>query len=131
MTRQRDDFEPLEDPTRLTALYVRAFNGGYADAVNGLYTDDAVSVWEPGVVLSGAERRKYIEDVIARGASVQATLRESFVAGDTALLVVDWALSATNEEGVVEESTGVGNDVLRRGDDGRWRYAVDNPYGQG
>ncbi|MEJ2857585.1 MULTISPECIES: YybH family protein [unclassified Saccharothrix] len=130
MTRQRDDFELTEDATEITARYVRAFNAGDADAVNRFYTDDAVSVWEPGVPLTGDARREHIEEVIARGASVQATQREVYTTGDTALLIVDWTLSATNAEGVVEDSAGVGVDVLRRGEDGKWRYAIDDPYGR-
>jgi uncharacterized protein (TIGR02246 family) len=129
MTSQLDDFELTEDATEVTALYVRAFNAGDVEAVSRLYTDDALAVWEPGVVLTSDEHRRHVAEVIARGASMQAATRDVYVTGDTALLIVDWTLSATDEAGVVEELAGVGVDVLRRGEDGKWRYAIDDPYG--
>jgi uncharacterized protein (TIGR02246 family) len=130
MTSKLEDFELTEHAADLTALYVRAFNAGDAEAVNRLYTDDAVAVWEPGVVLTGDERRRHVEQEIARGATLRAETRDAFVTGDTALLIVDWTMTATDESGVVEELAGVATDVLRRGEDGKWRYAIDDPYGE-
>ncbi|MGP3925160.1 MULTISPECIES: YybH family protein [unclassified Streptomyces] len=113
-----------------TALYVKAFNAGDADAVNAMYTPDAVAVWEPGVPLTGQARIDSVRDFLARGPKMTAKPRQSFVTGDTALLIVDWSIDTTSENGEPEHLEGVGVDVLRLGPDGNWRYAIDDPYGE-
>lgn len=130
MTTNLDSFEPATDATKMTEIYVRAVNAGNADAVNRLYAQDAVSIWEPGMPISGQARRDSVIELIARKPSMKAAIRESYVTGDTALLVVDWSIDVTTEEGGPEHLAGVGLDVLRRGADGKWRYVIDNPFGE-
>ena len=117
------------DVEKHTALYVEAFNAGDADAVNAMYTEEAVAVWEPGTPLTGRARAESVRDFLSRGPRMTATPRQSFVTGDTALLIVDWTIDDTDESGNPEHLKGVGVDVLRLGGDGKWRYAIDDPYG--
>ncbi|MEU3984585.1 DUF4440 domain-containing protein [Streptomyces sp. NPDC026672] len=114
-----------------TALYVDAFNAGDVDAVNAMYTEEAVAVWEPGQPLTGQARVDSVREFLSRGPRMTAVPRQSFVTGDTALLVVDWTIDTTDDQGNAEHLQGIGLDVLRRGTDGNWRYAIDDPYGQG
>lgn len=109
--------------------YVEAFNSGDLDAINAMYTDDAVSVWEPGNPLTGAARKAALAEFIAQKPRMTATLRESHVTSTTALLVVDWAIDIPTPDGGTEHLEGVGLDVLRRGAEGEWRFAIDNPFG--
>ncbi|MET9774609.1 DUF4440 domain-containing protein [Streptomyces sp. NPDC006367] len=107
-----------------------AFNSGDAEAVNAMYTDDAVGVWEPGFPLYGQARHDYVVEFLAkRKPSVEATVRQQLVVGDTAMLVVEWQMEALDENGEPEQLEGVAIDVLRQGEDGYWRYVVDNPFG--
>ncbi|MFI5682164.1 YybH family protein [Streptomyces cellulosae] len=110
--------------------YVAAFNSGDLDAINAMYADDAVSVWEPGNPLVGEARKAALAEFIAQKPKMTATLRESHVTSTTALLVVDWAIDIPTPEGGTEHVEGVGLDVLRRGTDGEWRFAIDNPFGE-
>ncbi|MFF1724349.1 YybH family protein [Streptomyces sviceus] len=119
-----------QDVEKHTALYVEAFNAGDADAVNAMYTEEAVAVWEPGTPLTGQARIDSVREFLARGPRMTAVPRQSFVTEDTALLVVDWSIDTTDDGGNPERLEGVGLDVLRRGADGNWRYAIDDPYGQ-
>ncbi|ONH23416.1 DUF4440 domain-containing protein [Pseudofrankia asymbiotica] len=112
-----------------TEHYVRAFNDGDAALVNSMYTPEAVAVWEPGQPLTGQARADYVIEYLSRRPKIHTTTRQSYVTTDTALLIVDWAIATTDDTGAPELLTGVGVDVLRRGDDGHWRYAVDDPYG--
>ncbi|MDO0939343.1 nuclear transport factor 2 family protein [Streptomyces sp. DG2A-72] len=105
--------------------YVRAFNSGDADQVNAFYTDEAVAVWEPGKPLTGQARKEYTKEFLSRRPVMRATVRQSFATKETALLIVDWHMDVSGE--VME---GVGVDVLRLGDDGTWRYAIDDPFGE-
>lgn len=113
-----------------TDLYVEAFNRGDADAVNAFYTDEAVAVWEPGKPLTGQARKDSVKEFLAVGPKMTAKVRQSFVTGDTALLIVDWVIDTVDADGEPEQLKGVGVDVLRLGEDGNWRYAIDDPYGQ-
>lgn len=124
------DLELTNDPEKMTELYVEAFNSGDPDLVNRLYTDEAVSVWEPGKVVTGDDRRKQLAEALSQGPVMAATLRHAYVTGDTAMLVVDWKVDMANPEGVVEHHSGVGLDVIVRVADGTWRFAIDNPYEQ-
>ncbi|MBB5953893.1 uncharacterized protein (TIGR02246 family) [Saccharothrix tamanrassetensis] len=109
--------------------YVAAFNAGDIATLDTLYTEDAISVWEPGAPLSGQARKDALREFIAQKPKMTAKLRESHVTGDTALLVVDWAIDVATADGGSQRFSGVGLDVLRRRD-GRWLFAVDNPYGE-
>jgi uncharacterized protein (TIGR02246 family) len=130
MTTNLDSLELPTDATEMTALYVRTLNAGDVDAVISLYTEDAVSIWEPGKPISGQAHHDGVAEFIAQKPVMKAEVRESYVTGDTTLLVVDWTIDITNADGEVEHLTGVGLDVLRKGADGFWRYAIDNPFGQ-
>ncbi len=129
MTSSLDNFELTDKASEVTALYVRAFNAGDPDIVNRLYTDEAVSVWDPDNPLSGQARRESVAEFMAQKPKMTAVVRESYITNDTALMVVDWTIDATDEDGAPVQHTGVGLDVLRRGPDGKWRYAIDNPHG--
>lgn len=125
MTQNADTFALTDDASQVTDLYVRALNAGDVAAVLRLYTDDAVSVWDPDKPVSGQEHRDLVIEFMQRKPVMAAQVREQYVTRDTALLVVDWTIDIPGEERL----TGTGLDVLRRGADRRWRYAVDNPFG--
>jgi ketosteroid isomerase-like protein len=112
--------------------YVAAFNSHDADAVNALYTEEAVGVWEQGKPLSGQARRDYVKEFLETARpEISAIVREAYVTGDTTLLVVDWTMQVDDGKGSRERLVGVGLDVLRRaGDTGRWLYAIDDPFGE-
>jgi uncharacterized protein (TIGR02246 family) len=128
MTDTADSYALTTDLDKVTELYVRAFNSGDPAIVNRLYTDDALSVWEPGKAVSGEARVQELVAGLAQRPVMRATLRHHYAAGDTAMLVVDWEIDVTAPDGTVEEHRGVGLDVVVRGADGYWRFAIDNPY---
>ncbi|WP_344165417.1 hypothetical protein [Nocardiopsis rhodophaea] len=66
-----------------------------------------------------------------RKLTVDAQVRQQLAVGDTKMLVVDWQMEALDENGEQEHLEGTAIDVLRKGEDGYWRYVVDNPFGVG
>ncbi|MEV0000348.1 YybH family protein [Streptomyces sp. NPDC048370] len=124
------NIELTDDATKHTDLYVRAINSGDAAAVNAMYTPEAVAAWEKGKPLTGREREEYVEEFLKLKPVMTATTRHAYVTADTALLVVDWTMEIVHPDGTKENGEGVGLDVLRRGEDGKWRYAIDDPYGE-
>lgn len=63
------------------------------------------------------------------GVPVHSTRRHLFVSGDTALQISDWSLRGTTKDGTEIDMMGTATDVVSRGPDGIWRYAIDNPFG--
>ncbi|GAQ62818.1 YybH family protein [Streptomyces scabiei] len=110
-------------------MFGEAFNSGDADAVNSMYTEDAVGVWDPGVPLTGQARRDRVKEFMSYGPTVDAKVLQTLVTGDTALLIVEWSMETKDADGGPEHLEGVAVDVLERGGDGNWRYVIDNPYG--
>ncbi|MDQ3579799.1 MAG: DUF4440 domain-containing protein, partial [Actinomycetota bacterium] len=108
-------FELTDDATKHTEVYVKAFNTNDPDALDLLYTEEAVVVWEPGQPLSGEARRESAREFLARKPTMTATDRQRFITGDTALLIVDWSIDMTGVDGEPEHLVGVGVDVLRKG----------------
>jgi ketosteroid isomerase-like protein len=129
MTTSLDGFELSSDVDGHSALYVRAFNSGDFDAVDRLYTEKAISVWEPGRPLTGAARRAELAEFLQGKPTMTATVAEKYETTDTALLVVDWTITYTDEAGALVKLEGRGLDVLRRGPDGNWRHDIDDPFG--
>lgn len=132
MTTAEDQaIAPVTDPLTMTETYVRGSNAGDIDGVLSLYADGAISVWEPGNPVSDALHDEVVRAHLERNPDMKATVRESYVTGDTALLVVDWTIDIPAGGGQPAEShQGIGLDVLRKGEDGRWRYVIDNPFGE-
>lgn len=128
MASEPDGITLATDIEKHQELFGEAFNSGSADAVNAMYTEDAVGIWDPGKPLTGQARRDRVKEFLSFGPTVDATVRASTVNGDTAMLVVDWSIETTDADGKPEHLEGVAVDVLQLGEDGAWRYVIDNPY---
>jgi ketosteroid isomerase-like protein len=118
------DIVLTEDPAEHPAVFARAFNTGDAAAVERVYESGAVFVAEPGTAVTGAARSAANRRFLDLGLPIEVRPRHVYVAGDVALLIVDWSI-----EGDGVAIAGTATDVARRGADGRWRYVIDNPFG--
>lgn len=114
----------IHDPEQLPVEFAKLFNAGNAELLDTLYEDEAVLVPQPGMSVTGPARAAANGHMLKLGASIAATVRRSYLAGDLALLLVDWTITGPNMR--IE---GTATDIARRGEDGGWRYAVDNPFG--
>ncbi|MDI5982101.1 YybH family protein, partial [Amycolatopsis magusensis] len=95
-------------------------------------TRNLLSKWHwyrPGLPLTGDDRRNATGHLLGWGLPIEASTRHAYVSGDLALLIVDWSIRGTAADGTRVDLSGAATDVLRRGGDGRWRYAIDNPFG--
>ncbi|MFB4301183.1 YybH family protein [Actinomadura sp. NTSP31] len=120
---------PAMRPEDVPEVFQERFNSGDTAAVAELYEDGAVFVPEPGTGLSGGEARAANERFVALGVPITVAPRHVYAAGDVALLIVDWVIDGTGRDGAPVHIEGTATDVARRGADGCWRYAVDNPFG--
>lgn len=109
--------------------YVSAFNSGDAAAIGRAYDADAVLVPHPGYAVTGPRRDAATAHLQGFGLPIDATLRHAYVAGDVALLIVDWSISGIANDGTPIDMSGTATDVVRRDASRAWRYVVDNPFG--
>lgn len=118
-----------DDPSSLVTSFLVAFNSGDADALDRLYEPDGVLVPRVAAPVSGPARIAASSHLLSFGLPMRAAVRHAYVTGDLALLIVDWRLSGTSSGGHAVDLSGTATDVVRRGPDGVWRYAIDNPMG--
>ncbi len=113
----------------MPAAFAQRFNSGDADAVQEMYAPDAVFVPRGGAPATTPDAiRRANAGFLGLGLPITVRPRQVQVAGDTALLVVDWELDGEVDGARVR---GTATDVARRGGDGRWRYVIDSPFGGG
>ncbi|MGQ4599430.1 DUF4440 domain-containing protein [Nocardia sp. R6R-6] len=112
----------------LTRRFSEALNSGDAEALAAVFESDALIVTQPGV----AVRPRDQEHGGAGFDSLDAHLGAVYVAGDVALLFVEWEVHACDPvTGRRSRSRGRSSDVGRRGPDGVWRCIIDNGGGSG
>ncbi|NUU25759.1 MAG: DUF4440 domain-containing protein [Streptomycetaceae bacterium] len=133
MTVQREtgtiEFALTKDAASHPKVFEAAFNSGDAALVAKVYEEGAAFVPEPGTAVTGDELHAANARFLGLGLPITVHLRHSYVAGDIALLVVDWTIDGTGPDGEPVHIEGTATDVARRGADGFWRYVVDNPFG--
>jgi len=113
------------NPADLHPIVETAFNVGDVDALLALYEPDAQLIGEDGAAAVGlAAIREVWSGFVALGGQITVTTRYAAESGDLALLSNAWTF-------VMEGATAsaITAEVARRGDDGSWRYVIDNPYG--
>jgi ketosteroid isomerase-like protein len=133
MTKRIGSHDPsialTEDPARHSGVFAAAFNTGDPAAVEGVYEDLGVLVREPGMPVTGTDRKAANAQLLRLGMPIDVRPRHVYVADDIALLIVDWSITGNGPDGAQVDLRGTATDVARRGPDGKWRYLIDNPFG--
>lgn len=116
-------------PEQQPQVFATAFNTGDPDAIERVYEQAGVFISSPGNPTTGADRREANARMASLGLPIEVKPRHVYVADDIALLIVDWTIVGTTSDGEEVNIQGTATDVARRGDDGTWRYIIDNPFG--
>jgi ketosteroid isomerase-like protein len=116
-------------PEDVPSAFVARFNTGDLALVMEVYEDGAVFVPEPGTAVSGEELALATRRFLGLGLPISVDPRQTIVTGELALLIVDWVIDGTGPDGDHVHIEGTATDVVRRGQDGYWRYVIDNPFG--
>ena len=117
-------------PETVIRQFAEALERGDLEAMLDLYEPDATFAPQPGAAVSGAgEIRAALETFLAMSPRMTGEISKVLVAGDTALVANRWSLEGTAPNGRPLEMGGTSADVLRRGPDGSWRIAIDDPWG--
>jgi ketosteroid isomerase-like protein len=116
-------------PQQTTDVFVHYFNQGDVDRlIAAYYADGAVLAAAPGNAASGSSLRTALQQYLDYKGTMRATTRHALVAGDTALLIIDWVIAARDAAGQPVEVKGTSTDVVRKTADGQWRCVIDNPH---
>lgn len=122
--------EASKTPMEVAQSFERHFNAGDVKALLGLYQTDSVFVAAPGTSMKGTQQiRSALEQFLAAKMPIHVQVRQIYATDRTALIISDWVLEGTDASGKAVRQTGTGADVVTKGPDGHWRYAVDNPFG--
>lgn len=119
-------------PEETDRLVEQAISQQNIEALVDLFESDAVLV-DPG---SGTEVRGHdrIRQMAAEMFESKPRLESTgpptvWIAGDLALVLSKWSMEETGPDGSQLRQQGTATDVMRRQDDGTWRYVIDNPAG--
>lgn len=115
-------------PEELPAIRAERFTES-ADAVIETYTEDAVLLLQDGKIMQGDDLKEAMRRIVGLKVPPVTNVRHTLVSGDTALLIVDWESHGTAPDGTEVDFSATATDVVRRCQDGNWRYAVDYPFG--
>jgi ketosteroid isomerase-like protein len=105
-----------------------AINSGNVDDILELYEDDATFIFARAPVSGKAAIKAAFLEFLAlnpRFRIESSTALEG--GGDLALLEARWAWDGSGPTGFPMRMTGTSREVARRGPDGNWRYAIDDP----
>ncbi len=118
----------VASPEEMAEAFISKFNERDGAVLMALYAPDAVFTFDGVTFARGADQIKTAIDgflaskMTLRGKYVGAPL----VAGDVALCSLRWEM--LNAEGWIDQD-GVSVEVLKRGADGLWRFAIDDATG--
>ena len=123
-------FQLPTEPEGVIPSLVQRFNSGSVQAMMALYAPEAVFIAKDGrTITDRAEIAAQFERDISLGLPLKANVRHVFVGDDTAQIVVDWSIHGTGANGEQVRLGGSASDIVRRGEDGFWRYLIDNNQG--
>ena len=112
-----------------TKVAAEGFNGHNVDDVLGLYDNDAVIVVEPGSTVTGRDAiRALLTDFLAIGGEMQIETVDVLESAGTALLKSHWTIEGKGPDGSPVSIESRGTEVVRRTEDGSWRFVIDNPF---
>ena len=112
------------EPQELHKRVQDGFNAQDLEGLVELYESDAILRAEDGGTARGTEAiRAVYESLLAFGGRLELETRYSVQHDDIAMLSNQYTFTMDGYE-----ATWITSEVARRQPDGRWLYAIDNPY---
>ena len=120
------------NPDEVVQAFFRAFNRGDLDAVMAMYEPQASMVVRSDHIAEGrAAVREALVGFLAMKPTLMPEKYRIVTANDLALSIIKWSLKGTGPDGQPVRMEGTSSDVMRKQPDGRWLFAIDNPWGAG
>jgi uncharacterized protein (TIGR02246 family) len=126
---------PARTPEQCDELFGKYVNSRDLDNLVALYEPHASLVNEDGTESRGtAAIRAALQGLLAALPQAKIIMRVARIirAGDDlAVLNNDWSLTGKTADGSAVEMNHKAIEIVRRQQDGTWRFAVDDPYARG
>jgi uncharacterized protein (TIGR02246 family) len=119
----------LDNPEETVNASEAAINAGNIERIVSLYEPEALFISAPGQVASGSEAiRETFAGLLAAKPRFELKVASIRRVGDIALEFFEWKFEGSGLDGYPMALSGTGSAVLRRQEDGRWLYVIDNPF---
>jgi uncharacterized protein (TIGR02246 family) len=119
-----------DSPHAIAVRFAAAINNGDVAAALELWLEDASLVQADGTTIQGREAiAPVLQALIDNRIAFQVELARVFLAGDLALCTGTLTMSGRNGHGEEFRQASSSVVVYARDRDGRWRIAVDAPWG--
>ena len=111
-------------------LFEQHINAGNLDQLVALYEPQASLVQQDGKAARGtAAIRESLAGFVAMKPKLTMNVTKVVRAGDDlAVLYNNWTMSAKGPDGNAIAMNGKALEIVRRQNDGTWRFAVDDPF---
>ena len=117
-------------PEQVLESIVTGINSGELDSLMPLYESAAAFVPQPGVLAHGAPGvSEALTGFISMNGELDLEVTRVLEVDDLALVVGVWSFEGTGPDGEPVHLEARNADVLRRQEDGTWRFVIDNPWG--
>lgn len=117
-----------EECDRLLAECVKARD---IDGVASLYEAEALYVRRDGTVVTGRPAiRELLQSITNASTEIKMNIIRVVTLDGIALIYNDWTATTVSADGGIRESTGKAIEIVRRQSDGRWLFAIDDPFGR-
>ena len=123
------DASQRSTPADLLALLGRLMEARNIDAIMAIHEEDAAMVeWGGGVARGDSNIRQVYADFFESDPILKVRALQIVEAGGVAIILGDYTLDYTNENGNIVSVDGKFGDMVRKQPDGSWLYLLDNPY---
>lgn len=117
-------------PEEVLNSVVVGINTGDLDSLMKLYEPNACFASEPGQLAKSPDSvRQCLRSFIDLKGKLDLKVKRVLQASDLALVTTEWSYSGTGPDGNPINMAAKSADVLRRQEDGTWRFVIDNPWG--
>jgi len=117
----------VDRPEDMAEVFKQCFNDRNEAGLLALYAPDAAFTMDGVAVAHGTEQIKAaMAGMLASPFRLKGKYDSVLAAGDVAVCKLRWEM--LNAEGWIEMD-GVSLEVLKRGGDGKWRFAIDDATG--
>jgi uncharacterized protein (TIGR02246 family) len=127
---ERDEAKSTATPEGLLEAIVTGVNSGDLESLMPLYEAGAAFATEPGTLAHGATGiAEALDGFISMNGELDIEVTRVLEVEDLALVIGVWSFKGTGPDGEPVHLAAQNADVLRRQEDGTWRFVIDNPWG--